>query len=666
MREWIDLEPKLEPSGRGAKVLSSCVDQLAQVERPATAGTDELSAIRSAHLDQALEAGEEAQVVRVIVSALCDLRAQGWDVISRGCEVSVRKPARLEDPMEEKERIRTGLLVERDRQLARRSVIRFVDKMEQQHLGPDGWTSIFSLMRSGVALSEELEGLSSLPPEDLRKAIRGVIRPYIQVVDDSSCRFTGIPLKEIWRYFRHTWSSPHKTTPGRNIWFLIRDAAVEPHPVVGIAALGSSVVQMNVRDDWIGWSRNRLIADLREAPSSEWAEWLDHQLDQLIGQVYTADFREDELLTDEDLVAPDEFIVEALKEVAEEERTKHRRFGSSADHKRTGTAEIDWEERARTPLFTWKRAKTLADLLDAHRTLSESGFTRPTARALSEALSGGHGRRAFARVLRRVKAVRVGHDILDITVCGAVAPYNHLLGGKLVSLLLTSPEVSAAYAERYAGSPSIIASSMAGRPVCRTPTLVMLGTTSLYGGGSSQYNRLTLPAGDLGGRPGAEVQFEELGTTEGYGSFHLSDATMHEARMLVAQRDGGRKVRYIFGEGTNPRMREVRGALDEVGLPSDDMLRHGTPRIVYAVALARNLRDVLLGKDEKPDYILPQGRPETVTARIVDYWTDRWLAMRAPKSFVLDRVRQHHTTHPVDHGARVPLPRGSEDASASG
>jgi len=39
--------------------------------------------------------------------------------------------------------------------------------------------------------------------------------------------------------------------------------------------------------------------------------------------------------------------------------------------------------------------------------------------------------------------------MMDITTCGAVAPYNHLLGGKLVSMLICSPEVVEYYKDKY-------------------------------------------------------------------------------------------------------------------------------------------------------------------------------------------------------------------------
>src|SRR5439155_25053832 len=159
----------------------------------------------------------------------------------------------------------------------------------------------------------------------------------------------------------------------------------------------------------------------------------------------------------------------------------------------------------------------------------------------------------------------VGVNMLDIVVCGAVPPYNAILGGKLVSLLMASPEVIEVYAKRYADSESIIASSMAGRPVRRRPQLVILNTTSLYGVASSQYNRLTIPAEEIGGSPGESVRFERLGRTVGFGSFHLSRESVTQIDRLLAQSQKGRPVNSLFGEGVNPRMRKIRAGLDAIG-----------------------------------------------------------------------------------------------------
>src|SRR5262245_26677762 len=106
--------------------------------------------------------------------------------------------------------------------------------------------------------------------------------------------------------------------------------------------------------------------------------------------------------------------------------------------------------------------------------------------------------------------------MVDITVCGAVAPYGPILGGKLVSLLLAGPDAIREYERRYGSAVSVIASSMAGKPVVRTPRLALLGTTSLYGTSSSQYNRIRVPGEAVGGRPATCLEYRELGHSTGF------------------------------------------------------------------------------------------------------------------------------------------------------
>jgi len=133
-----------------------------------------------------------------------------------------------------------------------------------------------------------------------------------------------------------------------------------------------------------------------------------------------------------------------------------------------------------------------------------------------------------------VKAEHVGVDMMDIVVCGTIAPYNVLLGGKLICLLLASPEVVGFYRERYEGRASVIASSMKGDDVVRKPNLVLLATTSLYGVGSSQYNRVRVPLESIGGQVGERLEYAELGESEGYGSSQFSHVTLsYLATLLV-------------------------------------------------------------------------------------------------------------------------------------
>lgn len=662
-RDWIRIAPAVAAGG-SSELLAETAAGLAGLDSRSEDGLARLQRMRQRALEKALSYGNDAQHARVRISVLCDLRGQGWEIRSNEDGVHIRPPAKETEPSAEKARVRADLLVERDQQLREDAVRHFVTDMERRYLGPAGrWVSVFSLMRDGAELADDLRAASAAGSEaEQLAALQHVIRPYIQVVDDGACEHTGLRLKDIWRYFRHTWASPHKSLPGRNIWFLVRDAAAPFHPVIGIAALGSAVVQLAIRDRWMGWSRERFIERLQDAPNAFWAGWVADRLTEQIDAIYVADFTAAGQLQLGDLVAPTVDLISRLRGLADVAREKHRLHGSSKEHKSVeDDASVDWEERARTDLFKWKRASTLAELLEDVLRLRAAGFDEPSAEKLQAALRSAEGRQAIGRILRRVKAAHVGIDILDITVCGAVAPYNHLLGGKLVSLLLASPEVRLAYERRYAERSSVIASAMAGRSVQRRPQLVLLGTTSLYGAGSSQYNRIRMPAVAAGGKQGEVVEYVELGTTEGYGSFHFSSVTLREIRMLLAQTSNGRRVRHIFGEGANPRMREVREALDKVGLPSDRLLRHGSSRIVYAVPLATNAREVLLKADEQPKYLVPGDEPAQRTRDIVNYWMTRWLVNRVRNERVLKQVGQHVLAYPIDHGGRVVLPPGHED-----
>ena len=91
-------------------------------------------------------------------------------------------------------------------------------------------------------------------------------------------------------------------------------------------------------------------------------------------------------------------------------------------------------------------------------------------------------------------------------------------------------------------------------------------------------------------------------------------------------------------------------------MPTNEFLRHGSPRLVYAVTLVKNLRDYLLGIDQRPRYIVPQTQVAKTTQKIVNWWLDRWVSKRVVRDDVLQRMQEHTLVHPIRHGARVRLP----------
>ena len=60
----------------------------------------------------------------------------------------------------------------------------------------------------------------------------------------------------LFRVLRYYWSSPYSEYVGRRIKLFIRDSALPNKPVIGIAALGSPIIHIPERDEWISWNKN--------------------------------------------------------------------------------------------------------------------------------------------------------------------------------------------------------------------------------------------------------------------------------------------------------------------------------------------------------------------------------------------------------------------------
>jgi hypothetical protein len=658
-QEWTTLRPSILGDPDLRPLFQQCGHVLEQVSAAtdlATTRADMVAGIGRTTSERALE-------LRVLVSVLFDLRAMGWSFRVMAGAVQISPPNGSAMTAEElKAFVREGHLIERDAQLAQRPTRAFIESMERRRPTRNGWHSIFSLMRDGRSLAAELERARAEAPGPARNAaLTKLVRPYVQLVRRGErCRFTNLDLADVWRYFRHTWTTVYQSTPGRNLSFLVRDAGAPNHPVIGIGAIGSSIVQLRARDAWIGWTGEEFLKRIGAESGGQWARWLDREFRDLLDEVYHADLITEGVVRPEEIECPTEQAIDRLRAFAAEARQLHRLYPQREEHKRNrGDAPAECEARAHTHLFRFKRAKALADLLCIRQDLTESGFTRPVSAQLRRVITAAKGQRAILSVLRRAKAKRVGVNMMDITVCGAVAPYNALLGGKLVSLMMASSDVSRAYTATYANATSVIASGMAARPVNRSPNLVLLGTTSLYATSPSQYNRLRVPAALISGRAGSEIRYEQLGRTSGFGSYQFSEETTELMEILLARQQRGREVNSIFGEGVNPKLRKVRAALDAVGLPAELLLRHGQSRLVYGIPLAENFRDVLIGTGTSPRYILPQGR--STAPAIGRFWIQRWLSRRIDQSGIIETVARNTLAYPVEHGARVPILQTQDD-----
>jgi hypothetical protein len=318
--------------------------------------------------------------------------------------------------------------------------------------------------------SQWIQNQNNLPKTNLAKgsaAWKSDVQPEIEICKTHK-QF------DTFRILRFYWSSPYSEYVGRRIKLIVRDGALPDKPVIGIAALGSSIIHIPERDNWVGW---------------------------------------------------------------------------------------DVTTRTRNLVYS-----------------------------------------------------------MDAYVLGALPPYNHLLGGKLMSYILASNEVREIFRQKYQDRVTSIYQRTASDLVC-------LFTTSLYGK-SSQYNRLNYQNKPL---------YLPIGHTKGYGTLHLTDETFRAMRSMLLEK--GVDITNRFGDGPIWRMRVMRTAAELLGFDADFLLRHSFKRQIFAVPLAKNFKEFLNGEDDKPLY---NNYP---MAELVSYWRERWLNMRKNN---LDVKRQVLAFEPHD------------------
>jgi hypothetical protein len=205
--------------------------------------------------------------------------------------------------------------------------------------------------------------------------------------------------------------------------------------------------------------------------------------------------------------------------------------------------------------------------------------------------------------------------VMDAYVVGAVPPYSQMIGGKLVAALMGSTEVKTAYERKYMGLQGVISQKE------NRARLVLLTTTSALGR-SSIYNRLSVPQGP---------QFINVGVTKGFGHFHLSGEIFESLRVYLEASGHPYASGNRFGMGPNWKLRVARTALEKLGIDGNAVLKHGIERGVYAIPLARNWREILLGdQDTVRSSVLP-------ASEISDFCLRRWVIPRADRD---DRYRK--------------------------
>lgn len=590
--------------------------------------------------------------LRGVALVLADLLEQGWWVTPTDRTIRLEPPGELlegESIEDAKTRLRGALRIGRSRQLAEPGVVAFLKRMHRPIKRGGQFTSINSLIDDGERLVPALRRCQMLSPEAAAAALGEVIQPIIQLCEESArCEHTGLRLIDVWRYFRHTWSLEYRSIPGRQMPLLIRNAAGPNHPVIGIAMLASPVVRTKPRDNWMGWTPEAFISRLLNPQATldikQALEALLVRLDRSLAEIRSDDFK----LTSQELANPSFQTVLRLETRAGGAAQARRRQleesyagmmevdgkpRSQRDPTRQSPAAANWYALSDDPLYIYKRADILWRLLAAKRVLLSLDWSKTGAILLADLLAHPEGERAIGTVLQEIRKAGLSSQVADLSVCGAVAPYNLLLGGKLVALLMASAEVRNLYRGRYSNQVSIISSQMAGRPIVRPAELKILTTTSLYGNGSSQYNRLHLRRNQFPALV-QDIQWQKLEKTLGWGTYHLASETLRVLRQVSERAHGARRINNRFGEGASPRMRQTREGLAALGIDSTLVLHHATPRLFFGCELHSGAVDELIGLRSPTS---GQGASADV---ISEAWRKRWLVSRIQQPGLLDRLAQ--------------------------
>jgi len=341
----------------------------------------------------------------VCMNVIADLVAHGWalSLLTKG-----RIKLLLDESAEvrSKEEVRNRHLLERDDQLREPSVREFICGMERRRLSPTGWHSIFSLMRDGRQLAEQLEAVNGISHEIERSVkLSETIQPYLQIIGNGEvCEHTGLLLSDVWRYFRHTWVTAYRSVPGRSMMILMRDAAAPNHPVIGIAALGSAVVQQAVRDQWIGWESKKALERLLLLSPQRLTKWIYQQIEDFLEGIYIRDLIRLGIIARREVSNPTEAAIKRLRDESVKAMAEHREHPEKSVHKtvkdENRMAPLDWQARAETSLFRSKRCKILSDLLEMRHVIHEAFAGAGTQDDYEKVLQRRDVRNVIARLSR--------------------------------------------------------------------------------------------------------------------------------------------------------------------------------------------------------------------------------------------------------------------------
>ena len=600
-------------------------------------------------------------------SLLADLLAGGWHV-GIGLEgfliskPDYHKSFTGKNLDETKDKMRRIQKINRDKQIESVEIQRFIERMERPRKVGNEEKSILNLIDNGTELAEIFKDISQLDETKKVSLLKKIINPEIVVCypedplfkeEQNNCPYTGLRLGDIWKYFRLTWSNEYKSIPGKSFPVLIRNAARPNKPIIGIAMLRSAALSDEAREDAIGWTDEATIRKKIYSKEIEIDFVVKAMIDCLNEQIENIRSDDFDFLNYKLIKQPNDEVIKKLKQIYEyeyERRKSDLKNEKKKPPKISGLEPEDWMKESEEAVFKKKRAIKLSRFLEIRKAFNEVNLNKDPARGYATLIhpSNKKGNELISAALREIKTKALAENIMDLGVCGAVAPYNELIGGKLVAALMGSTEVRNLFKSRYSGKkykfPSIIASSSKGKAVFRDANLMCLTTTSLYGVASSQYNKIIFLKKDF---PELETDVvwseakknKQSQKTKGQGVYHFSNQTSKLLNILTRKKKGYVEVNNKFGEGTSPKLRKARVGIEclvdnsKSNINLDTFFAHSIQRKNYIFFHEKNILKKMI--DQKKSFSnISSSKAENITSA----WIKRWLIKRIKRNETLEKL----------------------------
>lgn len=188
---------------------------------------------------------------------------------------------------------------------------------------------------------------------------------------------------------------------------------------------------------------------------------------------------------------------------------------------------------------------------------------------------------------------------------GALPPYNYILGGKLIALLLTSDIIRKKFELKYKNKKTLIKNRIL------PANLLFITTTGAYGK-SSVYTRL---------KKDNEWIARFIGYSKGSGTFHIPNIMYQKFLKFLERKHYNIKTGY--GNGPSRKLRLINQALEFLGF--HEGTTHGVKRAVYLFPLVKNLKEVI-EKNKRPIWVRRD------TEELTNYWKEKWAKPRSQKN----------------------------------